>query len=149
MKNTENISLLIDANVVIDYLLVRQPQFSDSVRVLSACQKGIVKGYLAFHSLSIIWYVLRKNQIEDRRTALLEITDFLTVTGAAHGLVIDAIKNEDFRDFEDCLQEKYALEVNADYIVMNNVKDFESSAIKAVTPAEMLRILIKTGNETQ
>lgn len=148
MKNMENISLLIDANVVIDYLLVRQPQFSKSTRILLACKREEIDGYLAFHSLSIIWYVLRKNQIEDRRTALLEITDFLTVTGAAHGSIIDAIKNEDFRDFEDCLQEKCALEVNADYIVTNNVKDFESSAIKAVTPAEMLRILIKTGNET-
>lgn len=145
MKNMQNISLLIDANVVLDYILLRQPQLSDSVRVLSACQKGMVKGYLAFHSLSIIWYVLRKNRIEDRRTVLLEITDFLTVTGAVHNLIVEAIKNEDFRDFEDCLQEKCALEVNADYIVTNNVKDFSTSAIPAITPADMLRILIKNG----
>ncbi len=139
----KNMVLLIDTNVVIDYVLVRQPQFSNSVRVISACQNKIVKGYLAFHSLSTIWYVARKNyNPQKRRALLLEITDFLTVTGAPHNSVIDAIKNEDFRDFEDCLQEKCALAVNADYIVTNNIKDFELSAISAVTPADMLKILI-------
>ena len=141
----KNIVLLIDANIVLDYLLVRQPQFSKSTRVLLACQNDDIDGYLAFHSLSSIWYVLRKHQIEDRRTALLEIMDFLIVTGTPHKSVIDAIKNEDFRDFEDCLQEKCALEVNADYIVTNNVKDFAVSAIPAVTPANILKILIRNG----
>ena len=36
MKNTQNISMLIDTNVVLDYILVRQPQFSNSTRVLLA-----------------------------------------------------------------------------------------------------------------
>ena len=139
----KNMVLLIDTNVVIDYVLVRQPQYSNSVRVISACQNKIVKGYLAFHSLSTIWYVARKNyNPQKRRALLLEITDFLTVTSASHDSVIEAIRNEDFRDFEDCLQEKCALAVNADYIVTNNVKDFELSAISAVTPADMLKILI-------
>ena len=80
----KNIVLLIDANIVLDYLLVRQPQFSKSTRVLLACQNDDIDGYLAFHSLSSIWYVLRKHQIEDRRTALLEIMDFLIVTGTPH-----------------------------------------------------------------
>ena len=140
----KNMVLLIDTNVVLDYVLVRQPQFSNSTRVLLACQNDDVEGYLAFHSLSTIWYVARKNyNAQKRRALLLEITDFLTVVGAPHNSVIDALKNEDFHDFEDCLQEKCALEVNADYIVTNNVKDFSASAISAVTPADMLRILIK------
>ena len=146
MKNMQNISILSDTNVVLDYILLRQPQFSNSTRVLLACQNDDVEGYLAFHSLSTIWYVARKNyNAQKRREILLEVTDFLTVTGAPHKSVIDAIKNEDFRDFEDCLQEKCALEVNADYIVTNNVKDFELSAIPAVTPANILKILIKNG----
>ena len=106
MKNTQNTSILIDTNIVLDYILVRQPQFSNSTRILLACQNKIVKGYLAFHSLSTIWYVARKNyNARKRREILLEITDFLTVTGAPHNSVIDALKNEDFHDFEDCLQE--------------------------------------------
>ena len=148
MKNMQNISILIDTNIVLDYILVRQPEFSNSTRVLLACQNDDVKGYLAFHSLSTIWYVARKNyNAQKRREILLEITDFLTVTGASHNSVIDAIKNEDFHDFEDCLQEKCALEINADYIVTNNIKDFAASTISAVIPADMLKILVKNNGE--
>ena len=142
VKNTKNISLLIDANVIVDYLLVRQPQFSDSTRVLSVCQNNVVKGYVAFHSLPSIWYTLRKNNVPDRRVALTEIIDFLEVTGAPHSEVVSAIKNENFPDFEDCLQEKCAVTAGADYIVTGNIKDFKTSSILAVTPAEMLEILL-------
>ena len=143
VKNTKNISLLIDANVIVDYLLVRQPQFSDSTRVLSVCQNNVVKGYVAFHSLPSIWYTLRKSNVPDRRVALTEITDFLEVVGAPHSEVVSAIKNETFPDFEDCLQEKCAVTAGADYIVTGNIKDFKTSSIPAVTPAEILKILVR------
>ena len=139
----KNMVILIDSNVVLDYLLIRQPQFSDSARVISACQKGIVKGCLAFHSLPSIWYVMRKYFLERRREILSELTNFLEVTSAPHEKVVEAIKQENFSDFEDCLQEKCALEINADYIVTNNIKDFKSSKIPAVTPFEMLEIFLK------
>ena len=142
VKNTKNISLLIDANVIVDYLLVRQPQFSDSTRILSACQNGDFKGYVAFHSLPSIWYTLRKVNAKQRRVALLEITDFLEVVAAPHSEVVNAIKNENFPDFEDCLQEKCAVTARADYIVTGNIKDFKTLSIPAVTPAEMLEILL-------
>ena len=69
------------------------------------------------------------------------MTNFLTVAGASHNAVVRAILNEDFPDFEDCLQEKCALEVGADYIITRNVKDFSASEIPAVTPAEMIEII--------
>ena len=57
--------------------------------------------------------------------------------------LVSAIKNENFPDFEDCLQEKCAVAVRADFVVTNNVKDFKTSVIPAVTPSEMLAILFK------
>ncbi|MBR5913108.1 MAG: PIN domain-containing protein [Selenomonadaceae bacterium] len=137
--------LLIDANVVIDYIMIRKPQYDDAIKLIDYCRKFKVKTYVAFHSVSIIWYILRKNfPPQERRPILLSITDLLTVTAAPHESVVDAINSEDFPDFEDCLQEKCALEVDADYIVTGNVKDFETSQVKAVTPAEMLEIIFNS-----
>ena len=70
----------------------------------------------------------------------------LTVTSASHEEVVDAIQNENFSDFEDCLQEKCALNVGADFIVTNNVKDFSASQIPAVTPAEILEVIFNGKN---
>lgn len=147
MKNT---ALLVDTNVIIDHILIRQPQYQDSFRIMSLCHQNQVKGYVAFHSLPSIWYTLRKVDAHQRRIALIEVTDFLEVVGAPHSEVVSAIKNENFLDFEDCLQEKCAVTAGADYIVTGNIKDFKTSSIPAVTPAEMLEILsnMRLNNES-
>ena len=133
--------LLIDANVILDYFLVRRPHFNKAHRLLTKCLEPSVKGCVSFHSLPIINYMLRRYSLKERRRALLEVTDFLKVVSVSHEKVIDAITDENFSDFEDCLQEKCALNINSDYIVTNNVKDFSASEIPAVTPAELLEII--------
>ena len=139
--------LLIDANVILDYLLVRQPQYNDVIRLIYYCEKYDIKEYAAFHTISIIWYHLRRMPVMDRRKLLLNVTNLFIVASASHESVVNAIKNEKFPDFEDCLQEKCALTVNADYIVTNNVKDFKSSEIPAVTPEKILEIILKMEEE--
>ena len=134
--------LLIDTNVVIDYSLVRKPYYDDVLKLPDYCDKLKIQTYIAFHSVSVIWHVLRKHfPPQERRPILSEITELFTVTAAPHSAVVDAVRNESFPDFEDCLQEKCALQVNADYIVTRNVKDYETSQVKAVTPAEMIEII--------
>ena len=49
-------------------------------------------------------------------------------------IILSALDNEDFSDFEDCLQEKCAVAVSADYIVSRNLKDFVSSRVPAILP---------------
>ncbi len=56
----KNIVVLVDANVILDYVTTRDPYYHDAYKIIDMCHSGIVKGYLAFHSISIIWYVLRK-----------------------------------------------------------------------------------------
>ena len=55
--------------------------------------------------------------------------------------IIDAIEKDSFVDFEDCLQDKCAKEVGAEYIITVNEKDFVNSEIKAMNPYEFLRKL--------
>ena len=71
----------------------------------------------------------------------LEAARLLTVASASHEAVIHAIQEERFHDFEDCLQEKCAIDVHADYIVTENTKDFSASAIPAVISSRLLHIL--------
>ncbi len=137
----KNMDILIDVNVIMDYLLERERYFEHAQRLFEYCTESIVNGYVAFHSMSIISYVLRKYPDEERRQALYKITGLLTVVSASHNAVVYAIGDENFSDFEDCLQEKFALNINADYIVTNNVKDFAASKVPAVTPAEMVEII--------
>ena len=52
-----------------------------------------------------------------------------------------AAENEDFSDFEDCLQEECAVEVMADYIVTRNPGDYKTSRIKVIEPGGFVKLL--------
>ena len=134
--------VLIDANVILDYIGSREPFYREAYKIMDMCYSDKVKGYIAFHSVSIIWYTLRKFIPDnfERRQWLKKILQVVEVVGAGHEEVLKAIDMDDFKDFEDCLQSKCAETVNAQYIVTNNVKDFRASAISAITPLEFCEL---------
>ena len=56
-------------------------------------------------------------------------------------MVMRAIENSDFADFEDNLQDCCAAYAGADYIVTVNKKDFEGhSGVPPLTPAEFVSL---------
>ena len=130
--------VLFDTNVILDCALRREPFYQPSKAVLERCVQQDVTGYVAFHSISNLAYLLRKQPEDERREFLLEICRILTVTGASHAAVIHAIQNRTFRDVEDCLQDRCAAEVHADCIVTRNIPDFAASEIPALSPEAFL-----------
>lgn len=132
--------ILVDTNVVIDFLLTREPFFDASAEVIRGCADGEVEGYIAFHSIPNLWYILRKISEEKRRKWLSDICSFLRVAGAKHEDVVKAIKMKEFRDFEDCLQDRCAESIGADFILTRNTEDFEGSVVRAIAPEEFLKM---------
>lgn len=59
--------ILIDTNVVLDFLTMRQLFYDDARKVIMVCAEGRVLGYLAFHSLPNIFYILRKSHTDTER----------------------------------------------------------------------------------
>lgn len=53
--------ILIDTNVLLDYLLEREPFFEDAKKVISSCTEGNTKGCIAAHSISNMFFILRKD----------------------------------------------------------------------------------------
>lgn len=139
----KNMAILIDVNVILDFILCREPFNVEARTVMGLCDKTAVHGYIAFHSVSIVWYSLRR-YISDkakRREVIKSVLEILNVVGADHNAVLDAINQENFDDFEDCLQSKCAETVRADYIVTNNVRDFKLSAVPTITPADFCKLM--------
>ncbi|MBR0252360.1 MAG: hypothetical protein IJQ57_03305, partial [Synergistaceae bacterium] len=63
------------------------------------------------------------------------------VIGATHDQVINAIDEIQFKDFEDCLQDKCAQNAGVDYIVTCNIKDFDNADTKALAPDEFITMI--------
>ena len=128
--------ILVDTNVALNYIFKREPYFQESAKIISWCAEKKIDGYLAFHSVSTIWYVLRKLPDEERRGWLRSLCTVLGVAGATTEAVRDALDRTQFKDFEDCLQDKCAGNIHADYIVTGNARDFEYAETKTINPAE-------------
>ena len=75
------------------------------------------------------------NEIRLFIVSLSKVTDII---GVDKPKIFRAIVNENFKDFEDCVQMECAKEFCADYIVTRNIKDFQNSVIKPILPDEFL-----------
>ena len=143
-------TVLIDTNVIIDYLMQRKGLSDTSTEVISYCAKKEVIGYIAGHTVLNSMYILR-NSIPDqnaRRSHILKLLKFLKIADITERMLISSLKNPDFKDYEDCVQSECALRINADYIVTRNVRDFTNSMVKAVTPEDFISIIGNKENTT-
>ncbi len=134
--------ILVDTNVLLDYLLDREPYAKESKKIIRACQQKKLSGYIAAHSITNIFYILRKNYtVEERRMILLDICSLFTVEGIDIYKLQNSLRNEVFSDFEDSLQEECAIASHADYIVTRNIKDFEKGVVPCIMPDKMCEII--------
>ena len=63
--------ILIDTNVLLDYLLEREPFFEDAKGIMVSCAEGKVKGCIAAHSIPNIFFILRKDYNTKERREIL------------------------------------------------------------------------------
>lgn len=139
MKKT---TILIDTNIFIDVIQDRIPFTDNSQSVVALVVQKKVKGAVAAHSIANLWYILRKTHSdEDRRKYILSLCEIFDVVSIDKNRLVYALENSNFRDFEDCLQDECACDINADYIITRNTKDFKGSMVKAITPEEFLEKL--------
>ncbi len=134
--------ILLDTNVAITYVSGRDDPFSKEADVIMRmCAEEKIEGVIALHSLSTIWYCARKLPEQTRRDWILQLCTLLTVVGADNSLLLEAIQNTEFKDFEDAMQDCCARNCFADYIVTANIKDYQDvSKIPAITPGEFLEL---------
>ena len=133
--------VLVDTNVIIDYLASREPFYHASSEIITKCAQKDLVGYIAFHSIPNLWYILRKVPEDKRREWIIDVCNLLRVAGVSHEEVVKAIRMKDFKDFEDCLQDRCAIGVGAEYIITRNTEDFVGSEVQAVLPEDFLKIL--------
>ena len=132
--------VLIDTNVLADLLLGRTPYYDIANDIFTLCANKIIYGYIAAHSVPNLYYILRTSLTkEERRDALKDICQMVHVEGIDFFKILSALDNEDFHDFEDCLQEECAVAVSADYIITRNLKDFSVSRVPAISPDEFMK----------
>lgn len=133
--------VLIDTNILLDYFAKREPYLSASEKIITWCAEGKIDGCVAAHSLTNIFYILRKIfTIDERRALLSDLCEIFEVEAIDVIKIKSALKNKDFDDIEDCLQAECAKAFQADFILTRNIKDFQNALIPCLLPDDFLKI---------
>jgi len=126
--------ILVDVDVVLDVLAVREPFFAPAANLWAEIEKKNVLAYLAAHSITTIFYLIRKARGRDFATKCIEeLLSVFEIAPVAKSTLSLALRS-DVKDFEDAVQSVTAKEIRADQIVTRNTKHYKTSEIPAVTP---------------
>jgi predicted nucleic acid-binding protein len=134
-------SILIDLNIILDVVQQRKPFYEPSALVLDTLTQEEIKGYLAAHTVTTLFYLVTR--LQNRQTAsiiMAELLDSCTVAAVDDSIIRIAL-TWGWSDFEDAVQMAAAIVANVDYIVTRNKKDFAVGPIAALTPGELLALL--------
>ena len=141
-----DIVILIDTNIILDHFIARHPFVDAADDILRLCFEQKCSGYISVHTVTNIFYILRRQfSASERKKMLIELCEFIEVAGIQKRQIIDALVNEDFNDLEDRLQVECARSVNADYIITRDITDFSASPIPAILPGEFLKKMLESG----
>jgi predicted nucleic acid-binding protein len=134
--------VLLDTDVIIDCLISRDPFSQHSIEILKLCELGEICAYISPISLSNLYYVLRKQLSHQKLMVVL--TQLLKIVQIANlnKLIIQQAIESEFKDFEDALQNYYAVnEPDVQTIVTRNIKDYKKSSLPVMTPENYLAFL--------
>ena len=133
--------MLLDTDILIDVALDRRPHSDDATDLLDRLQQGLKKAFVAWHTMSNFYYLVRPQRSDiGARDFLEQLTRFVAVTPSG----TDAIKYAaglPMADFEDAMQVAAAQACAARHIITRNVRDFRRSPIPALTPRDALETL--------
>ena len=117
--------VFFDANVILDWILNREPTFEDSYGALRETIEQEYTAVISASSINDIHYVIRK-ALKDEAKARLKTELLRSLFAIAK--VDDSVIREAFKlkghDFEDDIVAATAIGFGADCIVTNNVKDY-------------------------
>jgi predicted nucleic acid-binding protein len=131
--------VFIDTDVILDFMIAREPFALDAARILSLSENKEVLVCTSGLVFSNAYYVLRKlgshNKVIEKLTQLSRIIEII-------GLSKDAVMQAlvlDFTDFEDALQHYAALAGGVKVIITKNTKDYKNSHLAVLTPDQYLK----------
>lgn len=132
---------LLDTNIVLDFVLKRQPFFVEADEIFTKLENKEFDAYVSSITPVNVFYTTRKET--DKATALSSVEELLKiveVTKSNNAIYQNAIA-ANFNDYEDAVQHECAVAEMLDAIVTRNVKDYKNASVKVYSPAEFLQFL--------
>lgn len=132
--------VLIDTNVILDALLLREPWARTAQDLLRAVAKEKFNGFItASQTTDIIYLLCRQGADESMsKSAIKTLTECVGVSDVTPTDVQNALTS-DMTDYEDGLLACCAKRHKAEYIITRNENDFAKSPVPALSPQDFMQ----------
>ncbi len=133
--------ILLDNDVVLDYVLERQPFYVPAEEIFMLNAKNDITVYISGITPVNVFYTGRKLKGKDftfkavRRLLLLVEVCRMDKQALQNAFTLN------FTDYEDAVQCASAIAENLDAIVTRNTTDYKNSSVKVYSPGEFLQFL--------
>ncbi|NEQ27109.1 MAG: PIN domain-containing protein, partial [Microcoleus sp. SIO2G3] len=126
--------VLIDTNVLLDFLQEREPFLEDAAKLFEKIDAGEVKGFIAATTITNIYYIVRKAAgAIVAKDAIAQILTDLHICAVDRGVLEQAMALN-FQDFEDAVQCACGIAHGVDVIVTRDASGFVSAGILVMSP---------------
>ncbi len=134
--------ILLDTNIVLDFLLEREPFLQDADRVFQAIENNQIVGYVSATTLTNIFYIARKQtRSVERAREIVSETLTATVICPVDRAILEAAFASGLTDFEDAVQIACAVAEELDGILTRDRQGFTSSLIPVFSVEDLLQRL--------
>jgi predicted nucleic acid-binding protein len=132
--------VFIDTDVIIDFLIDRQPHANHSSKIFDLADRGKVEIYISALSVNNVHYVTRKILGSKKaKTVISELLKFVKTQGVGENDILEAL-TDDIKDFEDAIQHSSATRIEGiKAIITRNTKDYKNSRLAVFTPETYLK----------
>lgn len=135
-----NRRVLVDADVILDLLLAREPFFTAAAELFLLIQDGAISGFTTPVVFANLFYVLcQRMPASEAATALRKLRLLLGVLPVDQKTVDRGLASA-FADFEDAIQYYAAIGQGLDAIVTRNKPDYKAAEIPVLDAVECVRL---------
>ena len=130
--------VFLDTNILLDVFLNR-PGKAVSMQVLQTCVSSGNDGWIAWHTLSNAFYIVRRETklLAEAKRFASELLLWCNVAPVGTHEAI-AAQSMNLSDLEDAMQIAAAVACRADVIVTRNTPDFATSPLPVMTPEQFV-----------
>ena len=140
--------VLLDTDVILDFVLERDSYFEAAAGLLELNAKEEYQGFISSITPVNVFYIGRKSiGAAKARQGIADLLDALEVCPVT-GSTLSAALNLSFKDYEDAVQHASAAASGLDAIVTRNLSDYKNATLPVFSPTDFLAKLKSEQDQT-
>lgn len=126
---------MLDTNVVLDFLLAREPFNHDARRIFTKVESGELTGWLCAKTMTTVYYLAQKSSSREKADLAVNLLLKMFQVAPVDRAVLEGAVKAGFDDFEDAVLYESARLSGVEAIITRNEKDFKQAELMVLHPA--------------